>query len=224
MEGDWIMPTVSNIGKIAYIYDGPSDTWNPVAGMTDTSAEFNWTNNHKFSSSANLRSEGSFVAAGGVNSFSDINDRNVKIPSPVNGTLALVVVNNVIQPQYFYNGAWRLIGSNAFLEEVTSSNFVNNNIYNIKLSDAGKTLEMNSSATHIVTIPLNSSISFPIGTQIAFIQSGTGQTQFVGAASGIDSVSILSKNNNRKLSSRYSQAILVKRETNTWYLVGDLTA
>jgi hypothetical protein len=218
------MSTTSNVGKIAYIYEKATDTWYPVAGMTDSSAEFNWTNNHTFASSSSVNIRGSVVASSGVNSFSDVNDRNTKIPNPANGTLALVVVNNVIQPQYFYNGAWRLIGSNAFLEEITSSDFINGNTYNLKLVDAGKTLEMNSTSTNIVNIPLNSTISFPIGTQIAFIQSNVGQTQFVGAASGLDSVLILSKNNNKKISSRYSQAIIVKRATNTWYLMGDLTA
>jgi hypothetical protein len=79
---------------------------------------------------------------------------------------------------------------------------------------------MNVSNSHTVTIPTNYNVSFDIGTQIAFIQIGLGQTSFT-SASGVD---ILSKNSNKKISARYSPATLIKRDTNTWILIGDLTA
>jgi len=37
-------------------------------------------------------------------------------------------------------------------------------------------------------------------------------------------VIINSKNSNKKISSRYSGAVLTKVDTNTWLLLGDLTA
>lgn len=211
------MSDISNVGKIAYIYDEPTDTWYPVAGMTDASADFNWTGDHTFSSSSDVRFSGSVVARSGVNSFATVSERDLNIPSPTNGTLALVLVNGVMQVQFFNNGSWRLVGSNANLDE-KSANYV------VRLSDAGKTIVMNSSSANSITIPLDSQVNFPVGSQLAVIQKGSGQTSFVGGTDGTTSVVINSKNSNKRIAARYSQAIIVKDAPNTWILMGDLTA
>lgn len=213
------MADISSVGKVAYVYNQADDTWYPVAGATNTSEDFAWTGDHSFASSSNVTTSGPLVAAGGINSFTSPTDRNTKIPTPVDGTIALVVVNNVLQPQYYYNGAWRLFGNNAFLDAERSAD------YQLVLSDAGKTIRMNSSTANTVTIPLDSTVSFPIGAQIAIIQTGSGQTSISGASIlGGDSVTLKSKFDNKKLAAQYSQAIIVKESANTWLLMGDLTA
>lgn len=215
------MATISNIGKVTYIYDEGTDTWYPVAGMTDASANFNWTGDHTFTEDmlidSNLNVNGNLLLKGNVNHFDSEAQRDISVPSPVDGSFASVVISGALQPQYFYNGAWRVVGSNAFLNNKTSS-------YTLAMSDAGKTLDFNSASTSVVTIPVNANVAFPIGSQIAFIQSGTGQISFVGQTAGSETVIIQSKNNNRKTSTQYTQSILVKKDTNTWYLFGDLTA
>ena len=219
------MSTISNIGKIAYIYDQPTDTWHPVAGMTDASANFTWTGDHTFTAASDVTINNSIVAKNGINNFTNTTERNAKIPSPTNGTIALVIDGTSLQLQYYYNGAWRLQGSDAYMEERTSANLVSgSSTYVLQASDPGKTLDMNVSTVHTVRVPLDSKLNLPINSQIAFIQSNTGQTVFEGETEGLASVSILSKNSNKKLSSRYSQAILIKKAANTWYLMGDLTA
>ena len=216
------MSNISNVGKIAYIYDELSDTWHPVYGMVDTSENISWTGNHTFSSSSSIIVGGSMTASKGVNNFSSTVDRDAKIPSPTNGTLAMVSVNSVIQPQYYNDGSWRLIGSNALVETRTSTNFVSGTTnYVVQMSDAGKTLLMNHTAAHTIQIPTNATTAFPIGSQIAFIWSGTGQPAFAPVNS---TVTLGSKLNNRKLSLQYSQAILVKTGINSWLLMGDLIA
>lgn len=211
------MSDVSSVGKIAYIYDQASDTWYPVAGMTDASADFDWTGNHSFASSSAVEFNQSVVAKNGINNFSSVAERNTKIPSPTNGTLALVLVNGIMQVQFFNNGAWRLVGSNANLDEKSAS-------YTVQLSDAGKTIVMNSSSANSITVPLDSQVNFPIGSQLAVIQKGSGQTTFIPGTDGSTSVTINSKNSNRRIAARYSQAIIVKDAANTWILMGDLTA
>lgn len=219
------MSTLSNIGKIAYIYHQPTDTWHPVAGMTDTSANFTWTGDHTFAPSSDIVVNKSLVAKNGINNFTNVAERNAKIPSPTDGTMALIIDGSSMHVQYYYNGVWRLLGSDAYLDEKTSANLVSgSSTYNLQISDIGKTLDMNIATVHTIRIPLDSTLNFPIGSQIAFIQSNTGQTVFEGEPGGLTSVSILSKNSNKKLSSRYSQAILIKKAANTWYLMGDLTA
>jgi hypothetical protein len=211
------MTTISNIGRIAYIYDQATETWHPVAGMTDASADFTWSGDHAFTTAGKVAFAGPVTAAAGINSFVSIADRTDKIPSPSNGAIAAVVVSGVLQLQYYYNGAWRLFTDNSYLEEKTTS-------FTISAVDAGKTLDVNSASAVIITVPLDSAVNLPIGTQMAFIQAGTGQVSFAAGSSGGTTVSLLSKNSNKKIASRYSQAILVKKATNTWYLMGDLTA
>jgi hypothetical protein len=218
------MSTISNIGKIAYIYDQPTDTWHPVAGMTDTSADITWTGDHTFSSSSDIVINKTAVAKNGINNFGSVSERNTKIPTPTDGTFALFVNGTSMYVQYYHAGAWRLYGSDAYLEERTSANMPDGVTYTIQASDAGKTLDMNLVASHTVKVPLDSTANLPIGSQLAFIQANTGQTAFEGEAVGINSVTILSKNSNKKLASRYSQGLLIKKAANTWYLMGDLTA
>jgi hypothetical protein len=211
------MSTISNVGKVAYIYDQPGDTWYPVAGYTNTSEPFAWSGTHSFSNTVNFNSV--LNAKAGINNFLDPAARDAAITSPTNGVVAFIRQTNagalLNQIQYYYNGAWRVYGENAGLLTKTSGHV-------LEISDAGRTIDMDSASANTVTIPTNASVPFLIGTQIAFIQTGPGQTAF--APSDSNTVIILSKNSNRKISARYSPATLIKKDTNTWVLVGDLTA
>jgi hypothetical protein len=92
--------------------------------------------------------------------------------------------------------------------------------YTLDPADAGKIIIMNvSSSTSIITIPLET--TFPAGARVDILQIGSVQTS-VAPVSG--SVTLNSKNNNRKLSGQYSAATLIKTGTNSWVLLGDLTA
>jgi hypothetical protein len=90
--------------------------------------------------------------------------------------------------------------------------------YTLALSDNNKTVEMNVGSANNLTVPLNSVIAFPIGSNIDVVQIGAGQTTIL-AESG---VTILSRDNYVKLAGQYAAATLYKRDTNTWVLIGDL--
>lgn len=92
--------------------------------------------------------------------------------------------------------------------------------YTLVLSDAGKTIEMNVGSANNLTVPLNSSVAFPIGTQIDAIQYGAGQTTIV-ATSG---VTIRSQSGYLKIGVQYSAVTLIKIATNEWYCIGNLVA
>jgi hypothetical protein len=92
--------------------------------------------------------------------------------------------------------------------------------YTLVLTDADKLVEMNVATANNLTIPLNSSVAFPTGTQILLAQYGAGQTTVV-ATSG---VTIRSSGGKLKLSGQYSGATLIKIDTNEWYLFGDITS
>jgi len=92
--------------------------------------------------------------------------------------------------------------------------------YTLALSDGGSLVKMNVGSANNLTIPPNSSVAFPIGTQILVAQIGAGQTTIV-AGSG---VTLLSKDSNLKLSARYCAATLIKLNTDNWLVVGDLSS
>jgi len=82
---------------------------------------------------------------------------------------------------------------------------------------ASKFVEANSSSTITITVPTNASVPFSVGDQITVMRVGTGAVTFSGP-----SVTITSTESKLSLRAQYSVATLVKRDTNTWGLFGDL--
>ena len=91
--------------------------------------------------------------------------------------------------------------------------------YTLVLTDNGKMIEMNIGSVNTTTIPPNSSVAFPIGTQIAVLQTNTGQTT-ITAGAGVT----VNATPGLKLRARWSSVTLIKRATDTWVAVGDLQA
>jgi hypothetical protein len=74
--------------------------------------------------------------------------------------------------------------------------------------------------TRRVTVPLNATTAFPIGTSIDFYQaSGTGANFFP-----VDAGVTILRTPGLTLRTTYSSATLTKVAVNTWLLAGDLTA
>jgi hypothetical protein len=90
----------------------------------------------------------------------------------------------------------------------------------LALVDEGKVLRVNSASNLTLTIPLNSSVAFPIDTEIAVLRYGTG-TVSISPTSG---VTLNSKNAERKISGQYGSVALKKIGTDEWVLVGSLEA
>ena len=89
--------------------------------------------------------------------------------------------------------------------------------YTLVLADKAKVVEMSNASANNLTVPANSDVAFPVGTQIHIVQTGAGQTTVVAAATvTINSATTL------KLRAQWGAATLIKRATNTWVLVGDL--
>ncbi len=103
--------------------------------------------------------------------------------------------------------------SNAIITITT--NLQTDTDYTLVLSDAGKCIEMNSSAPHNLQVPANSTVAFPTGTVIEIYAVGTG-TITITAAGGV------TVHNIGALNTQYSTASLRKRATDEWVLTGDL--
>jgi hypothetical protein len=92
--------------------------------------------------------------------------------------------------------------------------------YTLVLADGGTVVEMNVASANDLTVPPNSSVAFPVGTQITVLQTGAGQTTLV-AGSG---VTVNSADGNLKITGQWSAATLLKRATDTWVAIGSLSA
>lgn len=92
--------------------------------------------------------------------------------------------------------------------------------YTLTASDRSKLVEMNVATANNLTIPLDSSVPFEIGTQIEVSQYGAGQTTIVATGG----VTIRSASGNLKIASQYVAVSLLKIGTNEWYCFGNLSA
>jgi hypothetical protein len=91
--------------------------------------------------------------------------------------------------------------------------------YTLVLADKNKVVEMNVGSANTLTVPPNSSVAFPVGTQIRVLQTGTGQCTITnGAGVTVNGTPGL------KLRTQWSSATLLKRATDTWVALGDLSA
>lgn len=209
------MTSTSSTSKLAYMYDQQTDTWYPIGGAINTGSAYTWTSTQTFAATVDAQSV--LNARAGINNFLNPAARDSIISSPTNGVVAFVrqdSLGNVINEiQYYYNGSWRNYNDSASLGSITAD-------YEIGLSDAGKTIRVGSSNPVTITIPLNSTTPFVVGQRIEIIRKGSGEV----AIEGPIGVTINSKNSNKRIAAQYSGAVLVKDDTNTWILIGDLKA
>jgi hypothetical protein len=111
-------------------------------------------------------------------------------------------------------------GTNAI--EFASSTLITNaqtGSYTLVAADKDKLVEMNVASANNLTVPLNSSVPYPVGTQINILQTNSGQTT-VAPTGGVT----INATPGLKLRAQWSSATLIKRATDTWVLVGDLSA
>ena len=91
--------------------------------------------------------------------------------------------------------------------------------YTLALSDAGKMVTLTNASPITLTIPTNAVTAFPTNTRIDLLQYGAGQVTVAGAG-----VTINSNGAKLKLTGQYSGASLWKKATDTWVLIGDISA
>ena len=91
--------------------------------------------------------------------------------------------------------------------------------YTLVLADKNKVVEMGVGSANTLTVPLNSSVAFPVGSQINILQTGSGQTT-ITATGGVT----INATPGLKMRAQWSYATLIKRATDTWVLVGDISA
>ena len=91
--------------------------------------------------------------------------------------------------------------------------------YTLVAADDGRVVELNNASPITMTVPLDSSVNFTVGTQIILLQTGAGQVTVAGAG-GVT----VNATPGLKLRTQWSSATLIKRAADTWVLIGDLSA
>jgi hypothetical protein len=81
-------------------------------------------------------------------------------------------------------------------------------------------IEVSSTSATTITIPLDSTVDYPIGTTIDILQTNTGQVTIAPVSGSVT----VNATPGLKLRTRWSSATLMKRAANTWVVYGDLTA
>ena len=96
----------------------------------------------------------------------------------------------------------------------------NTGSYTLTINDQGKILPFSTTSTGTITVPLNSSVAFPTGSFVNFIQTGTGPILMTGASG----VTIQSESSKLKLKGQYAVAGVLKTDTDTWVAFGNLVS
>jgi hypothetical protein len=90
--------------------------------------------------------------------------------------------------------------------------------YTLVLTDSAKFVTLSNASAITATVPPNSSVAFPTGTQVNLMQLGAGQVT-VAAGAG---VTLRSAGTLVKTSAQYAVATLLKIASDEWVLVGNL--
>lgn len=91
--------------------------------------------------------------------------------------------------------------------------------YTLVLTDSAKFVTLTNASSITLTVPTNSSVAFPVGTQVNLVQLGAGQVTVGGAG-----VTLRSQGSKLKLNGQYAAAVLIKIATDEWVLVGNTAA
>jgi hypothetical protein len=111
------------------------------------------------------------------------------------------------------------VQQNALATAMVAINAQTGTTYTAALTDDGKLITLDNAAAIAFTIPTNASVAFGIGTQINIMQLGAGQVTISGAG-----VTLRSAGSKLKTNGQYSVATCVKIASDTWVLVGNLSA
>jgi hypothetical protein len=120
--------------------------------------------------------------------------------------------------------AVNLVGGTTSASAALAFNAQTGTTYTFVLADAdNKLVTASNAAAQTYSIPTNATTAFPIGTQINLIQIGAGQVTVQAATSGTTTVvSTGATAASPKCRAQYSAVTCIKRDTDSWYVVGDI--
>jgi hypothetical protein len=88
--------------------------------------------------------------------------------------------------------------------------------YTLVLTDNGRLVTLSNAAAITLTVPLNATVAFATGAIVNIQQIGAGQVTVAGASG------VTINGTGTKTRAQWSAASLVKTDTDTWTLIGDI--
>jgi hypothetical protein len=129
---------------------------------------------------------------------------NIKNTDPITG--AAIYVSDLIIDESYQTGP-------NIPQKVQSGAYV------LTIADQGHHIYL---MTGGVTVPLNSAVSFPVESVVTIIERG-GTAQTIGRTSGVTLIKAASGTVTSVSLAAYGVATLLKVESNTWWVMGDVT-
>jgi hypothetical protein len=117
-----------------------------------------------------------------------------------------------------------IVGGSVSPSTALSFNAQTGTTYTFVLTDSNNTLVTASNASaQTYSIPTNATTAFPIGSQLNIIQIGAGQVTISATTPATTTiVSTGATAASPKCRAQYSAITLIKRDTDSWYAVGDI--
>ena len=171
---------------------------------------------------ANTIQKGTFIAqrnltANGnaftVNSNTTFNSSNTVVRG---GTLLVTANTNILSNTHTVSGT-HVARKGAPIKHVG----LGSNTYTLVIGDNGYYLRAANTGGMTLTIPNNSSVSFPVGAEIIVVRTGANNHLAFANAAG---VTMNYSEGKKRIATQYSAATVKKVGTNVWDLVGGLSA
>lgn len=93
--------------------------------------------------------------------------------------------------------------------------------YTLALSDRGKVLTDVYNFNTTIFVPTNAAVPFNVGDQVILMQDNKDTTNYT-TVTGSPGVTIYSYTSSLSLAGNYAAGTLIKKETDSWYLIGNL--
>lgn len=106
-----------------------------------------------------------------------------------------------------------LLKSQSEVKEITEKSGTS---YTLTLQNTDDVICITSETASIVIIPENNNVPFPVKTVITIIQTGSGSVTI----SGNSPIVLNAYNNNLSIVGQYAAIQLIKKDINTWIVIG----
>ena len=94
-----------------------------------------------------------------------------------------------------------------------------NTSYTLTITDSGKHIYSQNTATQVLTIPTNANVAFNVGTMVSIVLQGSG-SMTISPFSGVTLYLAGNSTSASRTISTYGMATLIKVATNTWFING----